>query len=299
MCSVRTRQIDRLFDMTGALVQKWRWLQHQPAYRRAPLRVLLRLLAWRMRCWAGRPAVVALPTFGVQLWLPPQWRGVAKLIYAFREDYELELRYLWNGLQPGDAMVDVGASFGIYSLAAASRVGPAGCVLAFEAARAAYESLCRNVELNGCAWLYPFHLALADRRGTATLYHHADPSRNSLAPNAGRSQEQVPVATLDEVLDTIDIPNRITTVKIDVEGAEALVLQGAQQTIARFRPVIVVEMNPSAAQRLGIDANAAWRLLEDCGYRFYAVAEDGSIRQLTTPPPGGNVLALPHERNVR
>lgn len=274
------------------LVGKWQWLRRQPAYRRAPFRVMLRLLAWRIHCWAGRPAVVALPEFGVRLWLPPQWRGVAKLIYAFREDYEPELRWLLSVLGPGNVAVDVGASFGIYSLVAASRIGPAGRVLAFEATKATYEILCRNAELNGYHWLHPFHLALADRSGTATLYHHADPSRNSFGPS-GASHEQVPVATLDEVLGTIDSPSRLAAVKIDVEGAEGLVLKGGLAAIARFRPAIIFEINPDAAQRLGTDSSAAWILLGSCGYRFFAVAEDGSLQPLAVPPPGGNVIALP------
>lgn len=278
-------------------IGKWQWLRRQPAYRRAPFRVMLRLLAWRIHCWAGQPAIVALPGFGVRLWLPPQWRGVAKLIYVFREDYEPELRYLWSILRPGDVVVDVGASFGIYSLVAASRVGPAGRVLAFEAAKASYEILSRNAELNGYHWLHPFHLALADRSGTATLYHHADPSRNSLGPTSGAlSDEQVPVDTLDEVLGRMDIPGRLAAVKVDVEGAEALVLQGAHEAIARFRPAILFEINPDAAQRLGIEPTLPWILLEGCGYRFFAVAEDGSVQPLTAPPPGGNVVALPDWR---
>ena len=277
------------------LIAKWRWLRHQPAYRKSPARVMLRLLAWRIRCWAGRPTAVALPEFGVRLWLPPQWRGVAKLIYAFREDYEPELRYLWSVLRPGDVAVDVGASFGIYALMAASRVGPTGRVFAFEAAKASYEILCWNAELNGYHWLHPFHVTLSDRRGTATLYHHADPSRNSLGP-IGASHEQVCVDTLDAVLGNMDIPGRLAAVKIDVEGGEALVLRGAQQAIARFRPVVIFEINPGAARWLGIKPNAAWTLLEGCGYHFFAVAEDGSIQPLTRMPAAGNVIALPDWR---
>lgn len=276
-----------------ALVRKWQWLRRQPAYRNSPGRVALRLLAWRTHCWAGRPAVVRLPTFGIRMWLPPQWRGVAKLIYAFREEYEPELRYLWKTLRAGDLVVDVGASFGIYSLVAASRVGPAGQVLAFEPAKASYEILCRNAELNGYHWLHPFHLALADRQGTAALHHDPDPGRNSLGPTRSVSHEQVAVSTLDNVLGAMGVRGRLAAIKIDVEGAEAFVLQGAQRTIVQFRPLIIFEINVDAARRLGSDPHASWTLLEGWGYRFFALAEGGVLRPLTVPSSGGNVIALP------
>ena len=271
---------------------RWQWLQRQPAYRQAPFGVLLRLLAWRTRCWMGLPAVVTLPAFGIRMWLPPQWRGVAKLIYAFREEYEPELRYLWSILRAGNVVVDVGASFGLYSLVAAGRVGPAGCVLAFEPASMAYDVLCRNVALNRFHWLHAFRLALANQTGTAALYHHSDPSRNSLAPTGGLSHEQVPLTTLDDVLDAGDIRGNLAAMKIDVEGAEALVLQGAQRTIAQFRPLVIFEINPGAARRLGSEPDAAWKLLETWNYRFFTLAEGGTLRSLASPPPGGNVIAL-------
>jgi len=282
-----------------ALLRKWQWLRHQPAYRNSPIRVAFRLLAWRAYCWAGRAAVVALPTFGVRLWLPPHWRGVAKLIYAFREEYEPELRYLWSMLRAGDAVVDVGASFGLYSLVAANRVGPAGRVLAFEPARASYDILCRNVELNGYHWLRASQFALADRRGEAALYHYPDPSKNSLgATREALSHEQVVVRTLDEVLDMGDIPGRLAAVKIDVEGAESLVLQGAQRTIAQFRPLIIFEVNPDAARQLGSEPDVVWSLLETWNYRFFRLAEGGTLQPLAAPPPGGNVIALPGSRGL-
>lgn len=285
--------------MLPALVGKWQWLRCQPAYRSSRAGVALRLLAWWAHCRAGRPPVVTLPAFGIRMWLPPQWRGVAKLIYAFREDYEAELRYLWSILRAGDVVVDVGASFGLYSLVAASRVGPAGRVLAFEPAKASYDILCRNVELNGHHWLRPFHLALADRKGTAALHHHPDPSRNSLGPTGSLSHEQVTLTTLDDVLDTEEVPGVLAAVKIDVEGAEAIVLHGAERAIAQLRPLVIFEINPDAARRLGGEPNAAWTLLQACNYRFFRVSQRGSLRPLGSPPPWGNVVALPDTEAVR
>lgn len=252
---------------------------------------LLRLLTWRVRCWLRMHALVSLPSFGVRMYLLPYWQGAAKYIYVYRENYERELRYFYSALQPGDVVVDVGAFYGIYTLVAASRVGPDGHVLAFEPAAEAFGVLRRNITLNGYHWVRAFQFALADREGEAFFYQHADPSRNSLGPTSGTAS-RVALHTLDDVLDLTGIAEKVTAIKIDVEGADALVLHGARRTMARFRPLVIFEVNRSASHRLGVDPNEAWTLLDSLGYRFFRVGESGSLRPLQALPPGGNVVAL-------
>ncbi len=144
-----------------------------------------------------------------------------------------------------------------------------------------------------------FQLALAHQKGMAALHHHPDPGRNSLAPTGGLSHEQVALTTLDDVLMQGTFRGSLAAMKIDVEGAEALVLQGAQRTIAQFRPLVIFEINPDAARRLGSEPDAAWNLLETWNYRCFTLAEGGTLRPLASPPPYGNVIALPDPEGVR
>ena len=68
-----------------------------------------------------------------KIFLPPEWHGAgATLFYAVREDYEPELTFLDHVLKRGETFVDAGANCGIYTIAAASIVGPNGLVLAFD-----------------------------------------------------------------------------------------------------------------------------------------------------------------------
>src|SRR5437016_13044267 len=80
---------------------KWRYLTVQEAYRRDPVLTVSRLLAWRTRCFLRRPAIAFLCRWNVKMFLPAQWRGVAKLIFTFREHYEPELACLETILSPG------------------------------------------------------------------------------------------------------------------------------------------------------------------------------------------------------
>jgi len=273
---------------------KWGWLKGQQAYWHRPATVLTRLGLWWLRCQLGLPATVSLQPWGVRLWLPPQWRGVAKLIFAFREYYEPELKLLAQWLSPGAVFVDVGAAFGIYALVGAKLVGPEGTVLAFEPAAATFEVLERNLRLNGAANVRAFRVALADFRGETPLRHEADPSRNALAPTgAPYAGETVRVCRLDDVVSGLGL-RRLDAVKLDVEGSEELVLAGAVRALKAWRPVVIFEVNPGAAARLGLRPEGAWGRLAALGYRFHRFDwSAGRLEALGAFPGGGNVVALP------
>ena len=77
--------------MKGAwqqIEQKWVVLSQQPGFRRAPIRSARRLISWRARCLLETGAVVSLPRWNLRMHLPVAWRGIAKFMFVFREDYE-------------------------------------------------------------------------------------------------------------------------------------------------------------------------------------------------------------------
>lgn len=86
----------------------------------------------------------------------------------------------------------------------------------------------------------------------------------------------------------------IVRCKIDVEGAEELVLRGAAPLLV-CRPGILFEVNPRAAKSLGLDPHGAWELLAGQGYVFYSMPKRGRLVECEAPPDGGNVLALPQK----
>src|SRR6266480_962060 len=130
------------------LEAKWSFLSVQQAFNLAPVRTTLRLASWRIRCLLGKAAIIDLRNWGVRMFLPPNWRGVAKLIYAFRDYYEPELAYLEKLLAPGKVFVDAGANFGIYTAMASKTVGEAGRVISFEPSARAFPVLQQNIVLN-------------------------------------------------------------------------------------------------------------------------------------------------------
>ena len=81
-------------------------------------------------------------------------------------------------------------------------------------------------------------------------------------------------------------------IKLDVEGAEELVLRGAKAIIAFSRPTILLEMNGAAAKRLGLSPWGAWQLLQGFGYRFFSMRQQGELCLLNHPPATDDIVNL-------
>jgi len=150
-------------------------------------------------------------------------------------------------LAEGDTFIDIGANIGDWTLPAAKRVGPAGRVLAFEPVPRMAEALRKSAWANRFRQLRVFEMALSNRAGEADFSVEKENSGGSrLGPmqnDPGRtfSGSRVKVATLDEVVGA-EALTAVALVKIDVEGFEAEVLQGAARTLKELRPALYFEI---------------------------------------------------------
>ena len=288
--------MSRVTELVRGFKARWDFLSMHPAFRGAPMQTTLRLASWRTRCLLRTAATVHLRRSGVRMFLPPNWRGVAKLIYAFRDDYEPELLYLERVLSPGKVFVDAGANFGIYTLLASKIVGEAGRVISFEPSSRVFPVLRRNISLNGFRNVLALPLALTDKPGRARLYYHSAVGCDSLGKDASFEQdahtEEIVTESLDNVLKHTSV-GRVDVIKMDVQGAEELALRGAKEIVASTRPVVIFEFFPEGAASLGLSPNGTWNFLEGCGYEFFIVDERGTASRLLSPPPTiANVLAI-------
>jgi FkbM family methyltransferase len=279
--------------MVRGVKRKWDFLSTHPAFRLAPMRTTLRLASWRTRCLLRTAATVHFKGSGVRMFLPPNWRGVAKLIYAFRDNYEPELDYLERALSPGKVFVDAGANYGIYSLLASNLVGAAGRVISFEPSTRAFRVLKRNIALNGFKNVLAFSLALTQESGKRLLYHDVAIGCDTLGrcPPSQVGSEEVVTESLDDVLRRASI-DRVDVIKMDVQGAEELVLRGACNTLSSAHPVVIFEVWPEGAALLGLSGNGAWELLESAGYEFFSAFPGGTLSPMKSPPAVGNVVAI-------
>src|SRR5882762_7447241 len=188
----------------------------------------------------GMPLPIPLP-FGAWFLARNDYMGGAEMHGGF----ELaERAFVGRFLRPGMTALDIGAHHGLYTLLASKRVGPSGRVFAFEPSPRERKALRWNVRMNRCKNVVIEGLALGNEEGEGSLYvvDGHETGCNSLRPPAltgETSPIQVRVTSLDGWLGT-HLAKSVDFIKLDVEGGELSVLQGAQRLLeGRPRPIIL------------------------------------------------------------
>jgi FkbM family methyltransferase len=183
-----------------------------------------------------------------------------------------ETRAAMRILRPGDCFVDVGANIGWYTLLAARRVGPAGRVIAFEPSAPVFDHLARHVQMNGFANVTLEKRALADRTGKAVLSGASPENRglgSLLSAGAAVPGEDVDVVRFDDYFSDRR-PGAVRLMKIDVEGAEPLVLRGMVDVLAaKVCDYILIEAAEPHLARGGASTAELLDMLRSKGYRLW------------------------------
>lgn len=208
----------------------------------AKRRTFLRRLSGFTPSAGGGPEIVALDYAPSPLYLYVSSRAEKKSRAHSCSKEPWTVAWIERVMTPGQVVFDIGANIGAYSLIAARRVAPGGRVYACEPGYATFAHLCDNVVLNGCeSAITPLSIALSASTGIVPFAYqklypgharHGGLEAGSLAEQgAPVYQQPVPAMRMDELVRTFGLsqPNHI---KVDVDGAEVGVLEGATETLA-------------------------------------------------------------------
>lgn len=210
-----------------------------------------------------------------------------------------EFVFLADFLQPGMVFFDIGANNGLFTLFASRRVGHLGWVWAFEPSRREFARLQTNLCLNQLANVRAESIAIANYNDTAEMKiaegQHA--GHNTLGcfghPTDLLRMEVVHVRSLDRVVADAGL-HRIDFIKIDAEGAEYAILDGARTVLREIGPVLLLELFPAALRHQGSDPAAILAILREFDYLVYAFDPATGGPVLTTDDPWeGNIIAAP------
>jgi len=224
----------------------------------------------------------------IRLWIDLGDAGVSRscLTGAFEP---METKFVLGLLKPGMNFVDIGANIGWFAVQAADRVGPQGQVIAFEP------------RPTTCAWL---NRSIADNNFSARTEIHAcavGPTKGDISIGSSRGTDnpggtwtianeavethfrsspsdiiRVPMVTVDDIVGD----RRVDVIKIDIEGAEPLAMQGAERVLRAQRPIVVSEVNP---QMLQIVSNLHMRdyvgRMKALDYDCYELSSDGTGKE--------------------
>jgi len=187
---------------------------------------------------------------------------------------ERETEVFANALREGNVVLDIGACFGHYTLLAARLVKSPGRVFSFEPDPENFRLLLKNIEANGYRNVVPLREAVSDRPGRTRLFLHPKSAGTRSISNSNVREVSgsivVQLTTVDRLVRERMI-NRVDFMKIDVLGAEGLVIKGAKETLSRFRPRILMEFWPKGLENLGCNPLKLLRQLRRLGFTITVI----------------------------
>jgi len=205
--------------------------------------------------------------------------------------YEQETSQVYiDLLQQGDTFLDIGAHIGYYSLLAASLVGTSGQVFSFEPNADNLLQLKENIMLNQYASVQIFPFAVGDENKEVNFFENQDNDGGHALWDVGKhdfnikSRENsqtftVQMKTLDSLFSESKIDS-LKLIKMDVEGCEAMVLEGATQLLKTHQyPFVISEINRFALSEMGSSEDEVRNKMNSLGYECYVLTEAGLIKQ--------------------
>jgi len=171
--------------------------------------------------------------------------GPGNIIFFTKNYEEFISELIEDFLEPGMTFVDAGANIGYHSLTAARSVGSSGSVFAFEPEKKNVDLLKKNVALNNYENVSIIEKALSNKTSKTKLFiDKANFGAHSIMKSRSfmRKALEIETITLDKFFS--NSPKNIDLLKIDVEGAEILVLEGAEKILDQDKLKIIFEISP-------------------------------------------------------
>ncbi len=189
--------------------------------------------------------------------------------------------FIANYLKNGDTFIDVGANNGYFSLLAAGIVGSTGRIISIEPQSESYARLVKNIQINNIRNIVPFRLSASNTTQSMSIFFPEGGSglTSMLNNKVGLHSEKVMAYPLDLLIKDSYLNNK-TIIKIDVEGYEHEVLQGASNLICQNDIVIVFEYFKYAIFNRNRKYDSVIDYLHNMNFEIHLLSNDGSLGKI-------------------
>lgn len=180
-------------------------------------------------------------------------------------------------IKDGDCYCDVGANNGYYYSLRVAKALPKTKVIAFEPNPMIQYHLSKNISFNGLENVTIVHEALCDKVGTAGFAYEFG-AGSYLTASQGETLKTMSVKT--NTLDQYALSNlekNVDFIKVDIEGGEYSFLKGAEETLRKSSPILVLELRENLLRRSLATMNDVVEFMKNLGYHFYAITGTADV----------------------
>lgn len=262
------------------LIQLLKFVWKHPSNKNSKISAILRVLRWQI---ASRimPGLIALPYYNkTYLYGKRGMTSASNAWYCGLYEYE-EMNFLFDYLDTNDLFVDIGANIGAYTILAASKRSK---VIAVEPIPSSYEILKKNILLNDFSNTVDiYNIAISDKDENLKFSNNLD-ALNHVLINGEKYTDiiNIPAVKLDQILNG-QIPKFI---KIDVEGYESKVIDGAENIFSHNDLKCIIIELIGGGKNYGFDEDALHKKLLNYGFSTY-----------TYTPSTKKLVSLQQKRN--
>ena len=195
-----------------------------------------------------------------------------QILSKMREDYSLDL--ISNYIKEDDTVIDVGACIGMFTLEMAKLVGVNGRVIAFEPLKEGFNILEKNIQINNYEGRVKcYNKAILNKTGKGNLFYHPYHIGASVMYDEfeGREKREVDITTLDNHFK--DTNNIFNLIKIDADGSEYFILQGAKEVLSKTK-ALLIEFAIGRIIAQGVTPKEFLDLIKSYGFKIYLIDDE-------------------------
>ncbi|WP_449258215.1 FkbM family methyltransferase [Chlorobium limicola] len=195
---------------------------------------------------------------GFTLCVPENLSVMTTFVLSEQESwFEDEVDFISKLILPGESVIDIGANHGVYTIALAKKLaadGIGGRVLAFEPNASLHPYIQASLNLNDLnEFVVLFSLGLSRNEGSSVFHIPANSELASLIPVEGANQAFIDLTSLDIIVEKVLFADeKIGIIKMDAEGAEIDIIEGAVKFFQQHQPVVMFEVKHGATMNIGL-----------------------------------------------
>jgi FkbM family methyltransferase len=213
----------------------------------------------------------------------------ARGLLIFREYYEPLLEFGHNFLKDGDTILDIGANYGVYCLAFSS-IGKNTKIIAVEPFNFYKNIITENAKINKFKNINFINKVVSNHNGFCNLDYSRSYTTASIIKKfrLKKKIKKIKSITIDNLIKKLNI-KKLNFIKMDIEGAELLALEGAKKTIRKFLPTIAMECSIKDYSKIKLNK----------GYKKFILTTEGKLKQNLFLNKDQSTVILIHNKKLK